>query len=101
MSKPSRDCKKRLDDNTASVTQETSGTMLHSVVPPRILGIIPARFASSRFPGKALALLAEKPMVQHVYERATMSRYLRDVLVATDDDRIASGSTEISAVTCA
>src|SRR5689334_21802820 len=63
--------------------------MLHSVVPPRILGIIPARFASSRFPGKALALLAEKPMVQHVYERAMMLRYLRRVIVATDDDRIA------------
>ncbi len=65
-------------------------TMLHSVVPPRILGVIPARFASSRFPGKALSLLAEKSMVQHVYERATMTRYLRHVLVATDDERIAA-----------
>jgi len=54
------------------------------------LGIIPARFASSRFPGKALASLAGRPMVRHVYERAQMSRYLTDVLVATDDDRIAS-----------
>ena len=53
------------------------------------MGIIPARFASSRFPGKALASLAGRPMVQHVYERAHMSRYLTDVLVATDDDRIA------------
>ena len=59
------------------------------VVPTRILGIIPARFASSRFPGKALALLAGKPMVQHVYERAMMTRYLREVIVATDDERIA------------
>jgi 3-deoxy-manno-octulosonate cytidylyltransferase (CMP-KDO synthetase) len=64
--------------------------MLHSVVPQRILGVIPARFASSRFPGKALALLADKPMVQHVYERALMARYLRHVIVATDDHRIAS-----------
>ncbi|HEX7360334.1 MAG TPA: 3-deoxy-manno-octulosonate cytidylyltransferase [Bryobacteraceae bacterium] len=56
----------------------------------RILGVIPARFASSRFPGKALALLAGKPMVQHVYERAQLSRYLTDVLVATDDERIAA-----------
>lgn len=55
----------------------------------RILGVVPARFASSRFPGKALALLAGKPMVQHVYERAKMCRYLSDVLVATDDERIA------------
>ncbi|HXR77497.1 MAG TPA: 3-deoxy-manno-octulosonate cytidylyltransferase [Bryobacteraceae bacterium] len=56
----------------------------------RILGIIPARFASSRFPGKALAPLAGKPMLQHVWERAQKSRYLDDLLVATDDDRIAS-----------
>ncbi len=53
------------------------------------MGIIPARFASSRFPGKALAPIAGKPMVQHVYERAQLSRYLTDVLVATDDHRIA------------
>jgi 3-deoxy-manno-octulosonate cytidylyltransferase (CMP-KDO synthetase) len=64
--------------------------VLHSDVRTRILGVIPARFASSRFPGKALAELAGKPMVQHVYERAKMSRYLSDVLVATDDDRIAA-----------
>ncbi|HEX4771296.1 MAG TPA: 3-deoxy-manno-octulosonate cytidylyltransferase [Bryobacteraceae bacterium] len=63
--------------------------MLHSDVRTRILGVVPARFASSRFPGKALALLAGKPMVQHVYERAKMCRYLSDVLVATDDERIA------------
>jgi 3-deoxy-manno-octulosonate cytidylyltransferase (CMP-KDO synthetase) len=64
--------------------------MLHSDVPTRILGIIPARFASSRFPGKALATLAGKPMVQHVYERASLSRYIRPVVVATDDERVAS-----------
>jgi 3-deoxy-manno-octulosonate cytidylyltransferase (CMP-KDO synthetase) len=63
--------------------------VLHSIVRTRILGVVPARFASSRFPGKALASLAGKPMVQHVYERAKMSRYLDDVLVATDDERIA------------
>lgn len=64
--------------------------MLHSDVRTRILGVVPARFASSRFPGKALALLAGKPMVQHVYERAKMCRYLSDVVVATDDERIAT-----------
>jgi 3-deoxy-manno-octulosonate cytidylyltransferase (CMP-KDO synthetase) len=65
--------------------------MLYSIVRTRILGIIPARFASSRFPGKSLAQLAGKPMVQHVYERALMAQYLNaGVLVATDDDRIAS-----------
>lgn len=51
--------------------------------------MIPARFASSRFPGKALADLSGKPMVQHVWERAQRARYLEDVLVATDDHRIA------------
>jgi 3-deoxy-manno-octulosonate cytidylyltransferase (CMP-KDO synthetase) len=56
----------------------------------RILGIIPARFASSRFPGKALAELAGKSMLEHVWERASRSRYLTDLLVATDDERIAA-----------
>jgi len=64
--------------------------VLHSVVRTRKLGVIPARFASSRFPGKALADLAGKPLVQHVWERAKMARYLDDVLVATDDERIAA-----------
>lgn len=60
----------------------------------RILGVIPARFASSRFPGKALATLAGKPMLQHVYERAEQSRYLSRLLVATDDERIAAAVRE-------
>lgn len=56
---------------------------------PRTVGIIPARYASSRFPGKALADLAGKPMVQHVVERAGRASLLDAVLVATDDTRIA------------
>src|SRR5688572_17085798 len=55
----------------------------------RALGIIPARYASSRFPGKPLASLSGKPMLQHVYERARGARSLADVWVATDDRRIA------------
>ncbi len=62
--------------------------MLTSIVPTRILGVIPARFASSRFPGKALATIAGKPMLQHVYERASQARYLSKVIIATDDERI-------------
>jgi 3-deoxy-manno-octulosonate cytidylyltransferase (CMP-KDO synthetase) len=58
-------------------------------VPRKILGVIPARFASSRFPGKSLAPLAGKPVIQHVYERASQARYLTSILIATDDDRIA------------
>ena len=65
-----------------------SSSVLKSIVPTRILGVIPARFASSRFPGKALAPIAGKPMLQHVYERASQARYLTKVIIATDDDRI-------------
>lgn len=51
------------------------------------IGIIPARYASTRFPGKPLALINNKPMIQHVYERAREAD-LDDLYVATDDDRI-------------
>lgn len=54
----------------------------------RILGVIPARYASTRFPGKPLALIAGRPMIQHVCERAAASELLSRVLVATDDRRI-------------
>ena len=54
----------------------------------QIVGIIPARYASQRLPGKALAKLAGKPMIQHVYERALQAPSLSRVLVATDDARI-------------
>lgn len=54
------------------------------------IAIIPARYASSRFPGKALALLCGKPVIQHVYERVSSSMLFQDVAVATDDERIAA-----------
>jgi 3-deoxy-manno-octulosonate cytidylyltransferase (CMP-KDO synthetase) len=57
-------------------------------VPRKILGVIPARFQSSRFPGKVLAPIASKPMLQHVYERASLSRYLTSIIIATDDERV-------------
>ncbi len=53
---------------------------------PHFLGIIPSRYASSRFPGKPLAMIAGKPMIQWVYERA--SAHFDHLLVATDDRRI-------------
>jgi 3-deoxy-manno-octulosonate cytidylyltransferase (CMP-KDO synthetase) len=56
----------------------------------RILGIIPARFASTRFPGKPLALIAGKPLLQRVVERCQLARSLTEVIVATDDERIAT-----------
>jgi len=55
----------------------------------RSVAVIPARYASTRFPGKPLALLGGKPMIQHVYERVRLTGGLDRVLVATDDERIA------------
>jgi 3-deoxy-manno-octulosonate cytidylyltransferase (CMP-KDO synthetase) len=54
----------------------------------RCVVIIPARYASSRFPGKPLVPIAGRPMIQHVYERAARARLVDAVLVATDDQRI-------------
>ncbi len=71
--------------------------MLDSTVPPTILGVIPARYASVRFPGKSLAVIAGKPMIQHVWERATQSRYLSQVTIATDDERIATAARTFGA----
>ncbi|MGE3537961.1 MAG: 3-deoxy-manno-octulosonate cytidylyltransferase [Candidatus Tectimicrobiota bacterium] len=55
---------------------------------PGCVVIIPARYASSRFPGKPLVAIAGKPMIQHVYERARQARLVDEVIVATDDTRI-------------
>jgi len=55
----------------------------------RVLGVIPARYAAQRFPGKPLALIAGQPLVQRVYERARLAKRLTEVVVATDDPRIA------------
>lgn len=56
----------------------------------RIIGVIPARYKSSRLEGKPLADIHGKPMVQHVYERARRAPSLADIIVATDDERIRS-----------
>ena len=53
-----------------------------------VVGIIPARYASTRFPGKPLVEIAGRPMIQYVYERACRATLLEEVLVATDDQRI-------------
>jgi 3-deoxy-manno-octulosonate cytidylyltransferase (CMP-KDO synthetase) len=54
----------------------------------RVIGIIPARFASTRFPGKPLALIAGKSLIQRVVEQCQQAKSLSEVVVATDDDRI-------------
>ena len=55
----------------------------------KVLGIIPSRYASTRFPAKPLHLIAGKPLVQHVVERCQLAKSLSEVIVATDDERIA------------
>ena len=56
---------------------------------PPIVALIPARYQSTRFPGKALAELGGRPMIEHVYRRAAAALSVGAVVVATDDARIA------------
>ncbi len=65
------------------MTQTTHATR------PTVVGIIPARYGSTRLPGKALELIAGKPMIQRVLERCQLAPCLDSVWVATDDERIA------------
>jgi 3-deoxy-manno-octulosonate cytidylyltransferase (CMP-KDO synthetase) len=60
----------------------------------RVIGVIPARYHSTRLEGKALADILGRSMVQHVYERARQARHLDDVFVATDDERIRRAVTD-------
>ena len=59
----------------------------------RVTAVIPARYASTRFPGKPLADIHGKPMIQWVYERTRQSSGVNRVVVATDDERIAAAVT--------
>jgi len=54
----------------------------------RVIAVIPSRWASSRFPGKPLATIAGKPMIQWVYERTSQAKKITETIVATDDERI-------------
>ena len=55
----------------------------------KIIGIIPARYGSTRFPGKPLAIIAGKPLIQRVVEQCRKAKSLSEIIVATDDGRIA------------
>jgi len=55
----------------------------------KVICVIPARFASTRLPGKPLALIAGKPMIQHVYTKACQAKLPEEVIVATDDQKVA------------
>ena len=63
-----------------------------------IIGVIPARYASTRFPGKPLHPIAGKPLIRHVVERCQLSKALSEVIVATDDQRIADVAKEFARV---
>ena len=55
-----------------------------------IIGIIPARFASTRLMGKPLATIGDKPMIQHTYESASKSKLIEKLILAVDDAKVAS-----------
>ena len=63
----------------------------------RVLAVIPARYGSTRFPGKALAVLAGKPMIQWVYEQVKQASLIDEIVVATDDQRIMDACSSFGA----
>lgn len=63
----------------------------------RAVGIIPVRYGSTRFPGKPLALILGRPMIQWVYEGARQAALLERVIIATDDERIAAAGRAFGA----
>ncbi|HUR34659.1 MAG TPA: 3-deoxy-manno-octulosonate cytidylyltransferase [Vicinamibacterales bacterium] len=68
----------------------STGSAVDPTVPLEVVAVIPARFASTRFPGKPLADIDGRPMIEHVYRRASASAVVSRVIVATDDLRIAT-----------
>jgi 3-deoxy-manno-octulosonate cytidylyltransferase (CMP-KDO synthetase) len=68
----------------------STASRVDSVPPLNIVAVIPARYASTRLPGKPLADLDGRPMIEHVYRRVAASKIVSDVIVATDDLRIAT-----------
>ena len=62
-----------------------------------VLAVIPARYASTRFPGKPLAPIAGRPMIQHVVERVRQARLVSRVVVATEDDRVKAAAESFGA----
>ncbi len=68
--------------------------------PVKVLAVIPARYASTRFPGKPLALIDGKPMIQHVWERAKLAQRIDQVVIATDDARIESAVQAFGGTVC-
>src|SRR5687768_4704307 len=71
-----------------------------STIPMSCAVIIPARYASTRFPGKPLHVIAGKPLIQHVWERCRSCRNVSGILIATDDDSIAAAARDFGADVC-
>lgn len=69
----------------------------HSTQYPKILAVIPARYASTRFPGKPLVDIHGKPMIQHVWERVSQLAAINRVIIATDDPRIQEAAERFGA----
>src|SRR3954452_12961224 len=83
------------------LTVRLTGSLKISPLPPpsfsrkpmsKIVGLIPARWSSTRFPGKPLHLIAGKPLLQHVWEQSRRAKSLDAVIIATDDMRIAEAA---------
>jgi 3-deoxy-manno-octulosonate cytidylyltransferase (CMP-KDO synthetase) len=73
-----------------AVHPASTGSTVDPLSALRVVAVIPARFASSRLPGKPLAEIGGRPMIEHVYRRVAASRLVSEVIVATDDLRIAT-----------
>ncbi len=69
----------------------------HTSLHPKILAVIPARYASTRFPGKPLVDIQGKPMIQHVWERVSRLAAIDRVIIATDDPRIRDAAERFGA----
>ena len=74
--------------------------MIASANNTKTLAIIPARYTSSRLPGKPLVEIAGKSMIQHVWERAVQTPSIDEVLVATDDQRILDAVEKFGVMQC-
>src|SRR5712691_6925711 len=91
--------RRRMSGGRSSATTKHSGARRSSPLQRakmtrrnKVVGIIPVRWASTRFPGKPLHLIAGKPLLQHVWERCRLARSLDAVIIATDEMRIAEAA---------
>jgi 3-deoxy-manno-octulosonate cytidylyltransferase (CMP-KDO synthetase) len=82
--------RKKVLELSCCVFELTTKTPIFTAMNSKVIAVIPSRYDSSRFPGKPLAIIQGKSMIQRVYEQAKSCKDLDDVIVATDDQRIYS-----------